>query len=165
MPLSIIKDTIEIDEVTSDSTGNIYLQKRINLQPGFAHELIQTDIFFDSWFDFAGQRTPFEVVISPYPQIPTNMQVSAAYGNATALVAGGDDTVLFKANGLAQNNGFENPTFDQFPSKQISATNRATFYTDHVYVSLHIIHDPDHEVGNIRMSFMLVLNNKKTSNS
>jgi len=161
MAISIIKDTIEIDGLTADAQGDIYLQKRINLQAGFVHELLQTDIFFDSWFDFQGQRTPFEVVISPYPQIPTDMLVSAAYPSASAYTAAGDDTVLFKASGLGQNFGFENPTYEQFPSKEIASTSLSTFYTDHVYISLHIIGDADHDIGNIRMSFMLTLNNRK----
>jgi hypothetical protein len=164
MTLTIIKDTIEIDSLVSDSNGDIFIQKRINLKEGYAHELLQTDIFWDGWLDFAGQRTPFEVVISPYPQIPTNMSVSAAYPSAKAYTAAGDDTVLFKASGLGQNFGFENPTYQQFPSKEIASTSLSTFYTDHVYVSIHVIHDAEHFVGNIRMSFMLTLNNRKISN-
>ena len=71
MSVSVIKDTIEIKTMLLDDGGNGFVQKRINLREGFAHQLIQTDIFFDSWIGFDGQKTPFEVTISPYPQIPT----------------------------------------------------------------------------------------------
>jgi hypothetical protein len=56
MVVSVIKDTIQISDLTLDSQGNGFVQKRINLREGFAHQLLQTDIFFDSWFDFQGQK-------------------------------------------------------------------------------------------------------------
>ncbi|MCP4612173.1 MAG: hypothetical protein GY845_26045 [Planctomycetes bacterium] len=161
MPVSIIKDTIEITDMLLDSQGNAFIQRRINLSEGFAHQLLQTDIFFDSWIGFQGQKTPFEVVISPYPQIPTRMAITNQYANALSYTAAGDDTVLFKANGQAQDFGHSPPTYNQFPSKQIAANQLAVFYTDHLYVSINLIGDPDHAFEDVRMSFMLVLNNRK----
>jgi hypothetical protein len=161
MVVSVIKGTIQISDLTLDSQGNGFVQKRINLREGFAHQLLQTDIFFDSWFDFQGQKSPFEVIISPYPQIPTRMPVSPQYANALSYTAAGDDTVLFKASGQMIDNGFMPPTYNQFPSKEISANQYQLFYSDHVYISINIIGDPDHDVGDVGLSFMLVLNNTK----
>lgn len=161
MAISVIKDTIQIENLVLDSQGNGFIQKRINLKEGFAHELLQTDIFFDSWPAFAGQKQPFEVVISPYPQIPTRMNVSNQYISALSYTSAGDDTILFKAVGQVLDSGNEPPTYDQFPSKQIAANQFQQFYTDHVYISINLIGDPDHDMGNIAMSFMFVLNNRK----
>ena len=41
MTLHQIKETIEIDSVTTDSDGNAWMQKRINLRDGFVHQLKQ----------------------------------------------------------------------------------------------------------------------------
>jgi len=162
MAISIIKDTIEIDSMTLDSQGNGFIQKRVNLKEGFAHQLLQTDIFFDSWIGFQGMSTPFEVVISPYPQIPTRQPVTNQYIDALSYTAAGDDTVLFKAVGQSTDQGHNPPTYNQFPSKEIASGQFSVFYTDHVFVSINVIGDPDHDIEDIRMSFMLVLDNKKT---
>ena len=161
MVRTIVKDSIEVNSVTLDDEGHAYIHRRINLKEGFSHAIEQVDIFFDSWGDFVGQTSPFEVVISPYPQIPTESRISAYSSFLGAYTAGGDDTVLFKATGLLQDGGRANPTFKQFPSSQIAAQNKSIFYSDHVYVSLHLVGDPDHDITDLRMSFMLVLNDKK----
>ncbi len=43
MPMTIVKETIEISSVTTDSDGSAFIQKRINLMEGQVHNLLQTD--------------------------------------------------------------------------------------------------------------------------
>ena len=75
MVLKIIKETIELDEVTTDSTGNAWLTKRINLDQGKRHLLRQVDVFEDAYMGVPDEpnRQNLEIVITPYPAIPTNM--------------------------------------------------------------------------------------------
>ena len=69
MPLSIVKETIELDDILLDADGNAFLQKRINLQEGYRHNLIQVDVFEDAYPFIRGAITDeqpnFEIVISP----------------------------------------------------------------------------------------------------
>ena len=52
MPIEIVKETIEIDSLTLDADGQAFVQKRINLPQGKLHELMQTDIFQDTYSYF-----------------------------------------------------------------------------------------------------------------
>ena len=40
MPICIIKETIEQEEVTTDAQGNAWLIKRVNLEQGKMHSLL-----------------------------------------------------------------------------------------------------------------------------
>ena len=119
MPIHVVKETIELDEVTLDANGNAFIQKRINLEGGYVHNMLQTDIFQDAMLTEPSgtEATPpiMEIVISPYPQIPTSMNLSTqapVYGNRYA--AAGDDSVLFKA--VSEIRSFTFVDFLQFPS-------------------------------------------------
>ncbi len=48
MPITIIKETIEIDSATTDADGSVFIQKRVNLRESTKHSLLQTDIFSDT---------------------------------------------------------------------------------------------------------------------
>ena len=164
MALSMIKETIELDSVTTDADGNAFIQKRINLKEGFQHQLLQVDIFEDAIPLFRGstgvQSASFEVVISPYPQVPTNMlyrENAPAFENRYA--AAGDDSVLFKAN--ANFVPQLHSDIRQFPSVQIASSNESIFYSDHLYINFHLMGSDSTEYGNIALSFMMLLNNKK----
>ena len=126
MAINIIKETIELDSVTCDGNGNAFLQKRINLQSGMIHNLLQTDIFEDAYFASDSVSVRFEAAVSPYPIIPTDMpfiQSATVYKNR--YPSAGDDSVLFKVNGIVGDN---TPTeFNQFPSKQIAADQKTAF--------------------------------------
>lgn len=165
MALSIVKETIELEDILLDSDGNAYLQKRINLQEGYRHNLLQVDVFEDAFPFIRGAVTDeqpnFEIVISPYPQIPTNMLYNE---NPLALqtrryAAAGDDSVLFKATGRPRLN--QHSAFTQFPSEQIAAQNKSFFYAPHVYINIHFMGIADLEYGNIALSFMMVFDKKK----
>lgn len=163
MPLSIIKETIELKDLTTDSDGNAYVQKKINLRSGFRHSLRQVDLFEDAFPFIRGgvtdEQPNFEIVISPYPQIPTTMLYNENTLQENRYVAAGDDSVLFKANGRPRIN--QHSDFFQFPSPQIAAQNKSYFYTDHIYINLHYMGVADTEYGNIALSFMMVLENTK----
>ncbi|GAG65585.1 unnamed protein product, partial [marine sediment metagenome] len=140
MVLTTIKETIELESFTTDINGNVYLQKRINLKERMIHRLIQIDLFEDAYFAFnASERSPnIEVVVSPYPAVPTDMSfvelIPATAFGSFRYPSAGNDSVLFKANGR-MGNGF--PTsLRQFPSPEISSRNFSIFYSDHLYISI-----------------------------
>ena len=166
MPIHVIKESIELDEVTLDSEGNAFIQKRVNLQGGYVHNLLQTDIFQDAMFTSPSgtEATPpiMEIVISPYPQIPTEMNLSTTppvYGNRYA--SAGDDSVLFKAN--AEIRSFVFVDFNQFPSKQIASMQKQQFYSNHVYLSVHISGVAEETYQTLALSFLMVFEDKNTS--
>ena len=166
MPIHVIKESIELDEITTDANGNAFVQKRINLQGGYVHNLLQTDIFQDAMFTSPSEAeaTPpiMEIVISPYPQIPTEMNLSTTapvYGNRYA--SAGDDSVLFKAN--SEIRSFVFVDFNQFPSKQIASMQKQQFYSNHVYLSVHIAGVADTTYQTLALSFLMVFEDKNTS--
>jgi hypothetical protein len=162
MPITIIKETIELDAVTTDAEGGVYIQKRINLQEGMVHNLIQTDIFQDTYSFFQVPSVLGEVVISPYPSVPTNMDFQASpFAASNRYPSAGDDAVLFKANFSLQDGIAAD--INQFPSAQIAANQALSFYTDHIYISLHLMATEDTELKNIAFSFMFTMKSRKVS--
>jgi hypothetical protein len=166
MAITTIKETIELEEFTTDAKGSCYIQKRINLKEGYSHSLLQTDMHTGSYIHLLNEPTPFEVVIAPYPAVPTNMYVSDQYPDADRLVAGGNDAVLFKVTGLFNSGNPVSPgvlpmDFEQFPSPQIASAQRSIFYSDHIYISLHFIGNPSTTYYNLNCSFMMVVDDKK----
>ncbi len=165
MALSIVKETIELEDILLDSDGNAFIQKRINLQEGYRHVLTQVDVFEDAIPFLRGgpadEQANYEIVISPYPQIPTNMLYNENTPQTRRYVAGGDDSVMFKANARVRLNNHSEYT--QFPSVQIAAQNKAFFYAPHVYINIHFMGIENLEYGNIAISFMMVFDKKKVS--
>ena len=168
MPVSIVKETIELPSVTCDSDGNAWLTKKINLKPGQRHMLQQVDYFLDRYPTMPNATgLTCEIVISAYPSIPTDMPFS---GSATEGVksypAGGDDSVLFKAQlqifDLANIDNLNRPA-SQFPSETIAAMNKSFFYTDHIYINVCLKCAADELIEGFGMSFMFVLDDKGTS--
>jgi hypothetical protein len=164
MVLKIIKETIELEQVTTDADGNAFITKRINLDEGKRHLLRQVDVFEDAYMSVPDEpnRQNLEIVITPYPAVPTNMiyqydppQQDSRYP------AAGDDSILFKARFDVRQNGLSE--ISQFPSLQIAANNAAYFYTDHVFLNLHIAGANDTTYYNIALSFMLVMDDKNVT--
>lgn len=169
MALKVIKETIELETFRTDATGSCYITKRINLQEGKAHTLLQTDFHADAYVNSVTGALPIEIVISPYPSIPTDMIVTDQFPNPGRLVAGGDDSVLFKINGtLNEGNplvtGVDPVSYKQFPSAQIAANQKLVFYSDHVYITVHISGNANTTFYNLALSFMLVSEDKTTTN-
>jgi hypothetical protein len=161
MVLKIIKETIEQEAVTTDANGNAWLTKRINLQEGKRHLLRQVDVFEDAYMDVPDEpnRQNLEIVITPYPAIPTNMiyQYNAPQQDSR-YPAAGDDSILFKARFDVKQNGLSE--ISQFPSVQIAANNASYFYTDHVFLNVHIAGANSTTYHNLALSFMLVMDDK-----
>ena len=163
MPVTIIKETLEIDAITTDENGSAFIQKRINLQTGQVHNLLQTDIFQDTYTFFQLPSVLGEVVVSPYPAVPTDMDFQASPLPATNRYAsGGNDSVLFKSNFSLQD-GIASD-INQFPSREIAARQAFSFYTDHLFISMHLMATPDTELQNIAFSFMFTIYSKNVSN-
>ena len=159
MALSIVKETIEIPSVTTDSNGNAFVTKRINLKEGYRHRLVQVDMFNDA---LSTEQIYIETVITPYPAIPTNMLYSPTFGLGNRYPSGGSDSVLFKEKRSLRVNPADSDIATQFPSSEIAAMNAAQFYSDHVYINMHFMTtEPDLLVENIAFSFLLVLDDKK----
>ena len=160
MPVTIIKETVEVLSITTDDDGNAFLQKRINLQEGMAHQLIQTDLFEDAYLVDNNNTVLCEFAISPYPVVPTDMPFftnPAKYKNR--YPSAGDDSILFKAN--TRIGGSYAAGLQQFPSLQIAANQELEFYTDHLYINIHVMGDADSTYENFAWSFMFTLKNKK----
>ena len=161
MVLKIIKETIEQEAITTDADGNAWLTKRINLDQGKRHFLRQVDIFEDAYMDVPDEpnRQNLEVVITPYPAIPTNMiyQFNPPQQDSR-YPAAGDDSILFKARFDVRQNGLSE--ISQFPSVQIAANNASYFYTDHVFLNVHIAGADSTTYHNLALSFMLVMDDK-----
>lgn len=166
MALSIVKETIELENVTLDDEGNAWIQKRINLRKNVRHTLTQVDFFEDSIPLIRGStgdpQPRYEFVISPYPQIPTTMDYRENAPRYTRrFTAAGDDSVLFKGNARIVSEAHSQ--FTQFPSTQISAMNKSYFYTEHVYINIHFMGIANSTYGNLALSFMMVFQNKSVS--
>lgn len=162
MPITIVKETIEIDQISTDSDGSAFIQKRINLKEGQVHNLLQTDIFQDTYTFFQIPSVLGEVVVSPYPAVPTNMNFQNSPLPATNRYASaGDDSVLFKSNFVLEDG--KPSDINQFPSAQIAANQALSFYTDHIFISMHLMATPDTELNNIAFSFMFTMMSKNVS--
>lgn len=162
MPIEIVKETIEIDSITLNSDGQAFVQKRINLPQGKLHELMQTDIFQDTYSYFQVPGVLMEVVVAPYPSIPTNMEFQdSPFPAKNRLPSAGDDSVLFKANTTLIDSTAAD--LNQFPSLQIASNQKTQFFTDHLYITMHLMGDQDQELKNIAWSFMFVLGSKNVS--
>jgi hypothetical protein len=164
MPISIIKETIEQEAMTTDGEGNAWITKRINLKQGLMHNLIQVDFFEDAYMTVPAepQRQNVEFVISAYPSIPTLMSLQEDVPIQTRrYAAAGDDSILFKVIGDLSQAG--RSQFTQFPSLQISSNNKEFFYTDHVYINMCIHGAENTTYNNIAYSFMLTFDDKSTT--
>lgn len=160
MAISIVKETIELDEITLDNKGSAYINKKINLKGMSKHQLLQVDMFADA---NPADTIDIETVITAYPAIPTNMDYQPANNLLDRYPAGGDDSVLFKERRREFNNTISDGSATQFPSRDISANNRTVFYTDHVYINMHFMGGIGQVVENIAFSFLLVLNDTKVA--
>ena len=117
MPIHVVKETIEQEAMTTDGEGNAWITKRINLQQGLMHNLVQVDFFEDAYMTvpLEPQRQNLEFVITPYPAIPTLMNFQEDVPIQTRRYpSAGDDSIFFKVIGDLTQNG--RSVFTQFPS-------------------------------------------------
>lgn len=157
MAITIVKETIEVNSITTDANGNAFYTKKINLQEGKRHRLVQVDMFEDA---YVSAPLNIETVITPYPAIPTNMLYQVTTLQTRRYPAAGDNAILFKDRRESDPSALNDNNAVQFPSREISANNRSQFYTDHVYINMAFRGATNQEYQNIAYSFMLVLDDK-----
>lgn len=163
MGIEIVKETIELSELTTDANGSCFLQKRINLSPGKVHNLLQTDIFEDAASDIDDVTARLEFAVSPYPVIPTNMPfVAGSTVFKNRFPSAGDDSILFKANGTTRTSAIVDD-LQQFPSLQIAANQKQQFYSDHIYICVHVMATANTTYSNFAWSFMFTVDSKNVS--
>lgn len=159
MAITIVKETIELPEITFDANGNAFVNKKINLMGQKRHQILQVDMFCDA---FPSSQVDVETVISAYPSIPTNMDYDPGNNFSNRYPAAGDESVFFKERRLELANQLSTLA-TQYPSKEIAANNTSLFYTDHVYVNMHFMGGANATINNIAYSFLLVLDDKNVS--
>ncbi len=149
-----------------DGNGFGILQKKITLQRGQLHNIIQCDIFQDSILssDVEPDSGPFiEFFVTPYPIIYSNMLLKSApnvLSNRGPSAA--NETILFKAlTGPVSEQGFT--AIEQFPNQQLGATPTFSFYTPTVYFTALVHGSAGALIDNISYSIYLALDSKKVS--
>ena len=160
MTISIVKETIELQEITTDADGNAYVTKKINLMGQKRHQLLQVDMFEDAYLS---AQVELETVITPYPAIPTSMTYATGPPYVNRYPAAGDDSVLFKERRQPQPLAITENQVAQFPSQEIAANNTTLFYTDHVYINMHFMAAANTTISNVAYSFLLVLDDANVS--
>jgi len=149
-----------------DGNGFGIIQKKITLQRGQLHNIVQCDIFQDSIpsSDVEPDSGPFiEFFVTPYPIIYSNMLLKSA---PNVLLNRGpsaaNETILFKAvTGPVSEQGFTN--IEQFPNQQLGATPTFSFYTPTVYFTALVHGSAGALVENLSYSIYLALNSKKAN--
>ena len=163
MALSIVKETVELDEISTDDEGNAFILRRINLKENMMHRLLQVDMFEDVYFKSLGSASEapsVEIVITTYPSVPTTMNFKSNVPVFTRrYTSAGDDSILFKAIGEVKEN--EPTRFTQFPSETIAADNNTSFYSDHLFINIHFMGIPNLTYDAVALSFLFVLDDKK----
>lgn len=158
MPISYVKETVEISAFETDANGEALIVRKINLKEGKRRQLLQVDLFEDAIpYTVTGDEA-IQLVVSAYPSVPTDMRLASNPPIINdRLVSAGDDSVLFKAIGDPSSQNEQNRTsFDQFPSKEIAAANASVFYSDQIYITIKWNGEADTAYGNIALSFLFV---------
>lgn len=165
MPKSYIRESIELDSVTLDSTGFASITKRVNLKEGYRHNMLAVDLFQDSVPLNGGDQVIglyMEVGVSPYPILPTEMNLKStgtALGNR--MPAAANDTMLFKACASVRQNEFSQ--IFQFPSPQISAEPSYGWYSNEVYITVYLHGEASSTVSGLCLSLYLALDNRSVN--
>lgn len=162
MPVSEIRESIEKESFTMDANIQI-IQKKVNLQSGFRHEVMACDIFQDSILDTDSPDLYIEFFVSPFPIIYSEMNLTVAFDNRGP--AAGNDTVLFKANTgpRSEINRGQFLPINQFPSPEVAAGPTFSFYTPTLYITAIVHANPGSIVENFAYSFFLKVDGKKAS--
>ena len=149
-----------------DANGFGIIQKKINLQRGQIHNIIQCDIFQDSILssDSEPDSGPFiEFFITPYPIIYSDMNLKITPPVLTNRgPSAANETILFKAiTGPINQQNFT--SIEQFPNQQLGATPTFSFYTPTVYFTALVHGSNGALVENISYSIYLALESKNVN--
>lgn len=168
MPIHEIRESIEQDSVQLDSTGYAIVQKKINLEPGRRHTMVQCDLFQDSIATSNGNEKFFiEFFVTPMPVIYSNMQFSgnipATYNNRGPAAA--VDIVLFKAILESQSDANTQALMTEttFPNQTLGTIPTFSWYTPELYLTAIIHGFDDAVIQNLALSFYIAIDEKKVS--
>ena len=173
MPINEVRESLELHEVTLDSTGYAIVQKKINLNPlATRHTMVQCDIFQDAVMTSTGQQPFFiEFFVSPLPIIYTNEQFSgdvpATYNNRGPTAA--TDCVLFKTIFQSVNDPNTGQPRQQlmqeqsFPNQTLGTLPTFSWYTPELYLTAIIHGFEDDVLNNLALSFYIAIDARKVS--
>jgi len=162
-----IRESIEQENITLDSTGYAIVQKEINLLPGERHTMVQADLFQDTIILTQNEAdVSFEFYVSPYPIIYTEMEFQdATYGNRGPAAA--VDTVLFKGLLIAPAYTVGEPrqlhNTETFPNQTLGTIPTFSWYTPRLYVTLICHGGADDIIKDLSLSFYMAIEEKKVS--
>ena len=129
-----IRETINNTGTTT--TGQIIMQKKINLQHGKRHTINHID-----WFDDAisggtnsAANMKMEVYLTNYPVVLSNQSFHS--GALTGGPLAGADEVLFKAHRLSWSGGNARYYDREFPNNVLGAQPTFDFYTPELYFTV-----------------------------
>lgn len=153
-------------QLTLDGNGFGIVQKKITLQRGQLHNILQCDIFQDAipTSDVEPDGGPFiEFFVTPYPIIYSNMNLKLAPPVMTNRgPSAANETILFKAiTGPVGNQTFT--AIEQFPNQQLGATPTFSFYTPTVYFTALVHGTAGAVFENLSYSIYLALESKKAN--
>ena len=154
MAIREIRETIQ---QVGQATGNVVqFQKRINLEHGVGHNIMQIDFFDDGLLGASNNSANFgyQVYVSNYPIVLTQNPYHTAEMPSGPLA--GDELVLFKSNMLTYANNDPNYIRQEFPNQFLSAFPTFTFYTPTLYFTV-IITDKERVGFDARISMSLYM--------
>jgi len=170
MPIHEIRESLEQDIIECDATGYAIVQKKINLEPGKRHTMVQCDLFQDSVMT-STQNQPYfiEFFVTPMPVIYSNMDFTGPaplqYSNRGPAAA--VDIVLFKSILSSVNEGGQPQqqllTQQDFPNQTLGTIPTFSWYTPELYLTA-IVHAFDEEIlNNFALSFYIAIEERKVS--
>ena len=137
-----IREIRESIQQTGTATGKVLqFQKRINLEHGKRHNILQIDFFDDGLIGATntGSQFGYQVYVTNYPVVLTDNEFHT--GGMPSGPMAGDEQVLFKANQLSFANTQAAFLRQEFPNQFLSAFPTFSFYTPTLYFTI-IITDP-----------------------
>ncbi len=170
MPIHEIRETIELGQGATflekgTAQSKVIFQKRINLQAGKVHRMLQTDFFLDNPFTEIPKDAFWQFYVTPLPVIYTDMRYGP-YLNVGP--AAGNNYVLYKANIIQERpiDGFETLRIQaEFPNDNLGTFPTFDWYSPHLYLTL-IVTTSGEEIINLgptTMTFYAAVESKNVS--
>ncbi len=169
MPIHEIRESIELGQgvfTGKSEFGFKYIfQKRINLQAGKVHRMLQTDFFLDNPFTEIPKDAFWQFYVTPLPVIYTDMRYGP-YLNVGPEA--GNNYVLYKANIIQERpiDGFETLRIQaEFPNDNLGTFPTFDWYSPHLYLTL-IVTTSGEEIINLgptTMTFYAAVESKNVS--
>ena len=170
MPIHEIRESIELGQgvfTEKSEFGFKYIfQKRINLQAGKVHRMLQTDFFLDNpYLDTNTESLFMQFYVTPLPVIYTNMRYGP-YLNVGPAAA--NNYVLYKANlDLVRPTA---PEFEslrilsEFPNDSLGTFPTFDWYSPNLYLTLIVnSQEPLTVLGPVAMTFYAAVESKNVS--